>query len=179
MQRSDKILCLFTAEFPYGNKSETFLETEILFLSKGFREVHVFPSVKSKFVRVLPANVKVIDDFSNLNFSKKKKLAGMFGSPFLLLRILSYEMRDKGFLRVLRNRNVLFEYLSTQLIIGKKLLNYLLRKMGFRRLATSTKLLSLRRVSKSRTGSIRSLVVERKGLCLWARSTMVSFFLKT
>lgn len=52
------ILALYTSSFPFG-KSETFLETEILYLSKAFEEIIIIPFQKSGAQRTLPANVKV------------------------------------------------------------------------------------------------------------------------
>jgi hypothetical protein len=56
----DKLI-LFTSSFPFGNK-ETYLETEIDFLSKYFETVEIYPHYYnhgSKIQREVPENVKV------------------------------------------------------------------------------------------------------------------------
>ena len=53
-------LVFLTAGFPYGNH-ETFIETEILFLSKHFSTITIISNdVKSDFRRKTPENVKVL-----------------------------------------------------------------------------------------------------------------------
>ncbi|MFA7272773.1 MAG: glycosyltransferase [Crocinitomicaceae bacterium] len=54
-------LVLFTASFPYGKK-ETYLETEIIYLSKSFNKVEIFPHYynnKDISCRIVPENVIV------------------------------------------------------------------------------------------------------------------------
>lgn len=56
----NKTICLFTAEFPYGQQ-ETFLETELAFLSEKFDEVYIVPLFKHSSLRFLKfKNVKVM-----------------------------------------------------------------------------------------------------------------------
>jgi glycosyltransferase involved in cell wall biosynthesis len=54
-------LVLLTATFPYGDKSETFLETEIEVLADRFERVLILPSHRDRGVRELPANVEVVE----------------------------------------------------------------------------------------------------------------------
>ena len=54
-------LVLLTAEFPFGNKAETFLETEIEILAERFRRVFVLPSHRSEILRPLPANATLVE----------------------------------------------------------------------------------------------------------------------
>jgi len=54
------ILILFTAEFPFG-KGETFLETEIDYLSKGFDKVIIITrGIADSSTRSVPQNVKLV-----------------------------------------------------------------------------------------------------------------------
>ena len=52
-------LVVYTASFPYGT-SETFLETEISYLSEKFNEVFIIPSFGNGAKRSVPGNVNVI-----------------------------------------------------------------------------------------------------------------------
>lgn len=73
-------LVLFTLEYPYG-KAETFLESEIRFLSEQFAHVYAVPT-SNKFAvgeRITPENVIVVDDIAEVN--RKFTLASF--SPFL------------------------------------------------------------------------------------------------
>ena len=55
-----KKLNLFTYHFPYGNQ-ETFLETEIEYLSNEFDKIYIYPrEYTSHRKRVLPPNVDVV-----------------------------------------------------------------------------------------------------------------------
>ena len=77
------VLILFTAEFPYG-KSETFLETEIDYLSKGFDEVIVISrSGKDKSPRSVPNNINLISVRAELSSQEKfKAIFNVFDSRF-------------------------------------------------------------------------------------------------
>lgn len=54
-------LVLLTSAYPFGNKAETFLETEIEVLAERFRRVHVLPSHRVPQVRPLPPNVELVE----------------------------------------------------------------------------------------------------------------------
>jgi len=75
-------LLLLTDSFPYG-KGETFLETEIRFLSEGFETVHLFPLHGKGAVRTQFPNVVVHEPF--LSFHPKRQslkllLNGLFNT---------------------------------------------------------------------------------------------------
>jgi glycosyltransferase involved in cell wall biosynthesis len=55
-----KDLILYTESFPYGS-GETFLETEIRFLSDCFNRVYIIPAKISGNKKVVPSNVHVLD----------------------------------------------------------------------------------------------------------------------
>jgi glycosyltransferase involved in cell wall biosynthesis len=54
-------LVLLTAAYPFGNKSETFLETEIQVLADRFVRIDVLPSRREQGLRPLPPNVDVVE----------------------------------------------------------------------------------------------------------------------
>ena len=92
-----KTLILIPAGFPYG-KSETFLETEILYLSEAFEEVTILcPKPKDTNVRELPSNCKV--DFYTKELTpidKVKSLGGLFSSStWKEIKIISKTYKPK------------------------------------------------------------------------------------
>lgn len=126
MESNDKTLALFTSQFPYGKVSETFLETEIMFLSAFFSHIILFPlSKEADFSRELPLNARVDDCLNEVSFSPWKKLKSLIIHPRIVVKTLTSEIKSKGFTGVLRNRRALLDYLSQQLIyhtiLGKKL----------------------------------------------------------
>lgn len=54
-------LVLLTSAYPFGNASETFLETEIEVLAERFRRVYVLPSHREPGVRPLPPDVELVE----------------------------------------------------------------------------------------------------------------------
>lgn len=54
-------LVLLTSAYPFGNASETFLETEIEVLAERFRRVYVLPSHRESRVRPLPPGVELVE----------------------------------------------------------------------------------------------------------------------
>jgi hypothetical protein len=70
-------LILFTADFPYGT-GETFLETEIVYLAKGFDEVKIVSqNTSSTECRSLPENCSV--ERINLSISAADKIKALLG----------------------------------------------------------------------------------------------------
>lgn len=53
------VLTIYTNSFPYG-KAETFLETEIKYLSINFREIFIVPFRTDPGIRTVPGNVRVL-----------------------------------------------------------------------------------------------------------------------
>lgn len=66
-------LILFTNTYPYG-KGETFLETEIDFLSKAFQQVIICPRYQPDKIRTVPDNVRVVDIYRHNSEYGKMKL---------------------------------------------------------------------------------------------------------
>ena len=54
-------LVLLTARFPFGNKSETFLEAEMEVLAGRFGRIFVLPSSREAGVRPLPSNAELVE----------------------------------------------------------------------------------------------------------------------
>lgn len=83
-------LIIFTNNFPFGD-GETFLETEVSYLSHSFDTVHFFPLFygKSRLARVLPANITFSEPFIKIDSLKKKGQLSLYGlfnlSPFFPL----------------------------------------------------------------------------------------------
>lgn len=84
-----KILILFTTAFPNvkHNKSETFLESEIHFLSKKFKHIYIFcssPKIVDNYD--LPQNISVITHNNKLSFLRK-----VFSLSFFLSKVFFKE----------------------------------------------------------------------------------------
>jgi|SRR5690554_2372375 len=112
----NKTLFLFTSEYPYGNKSETFLETEIKYLSKGFEKVFIIPSRTLESKRDLPENVTVKTSYSNLIFSKKARIIHLIKNPAVLTYAIYTEFKSKGFRKTVKNLKFLLDYFAQNLI---------------------------------------------------------------
>ena len=91
-------IILITRQFPYGG-NETFLETEIKYLSKHFDSVTIYPSTMCERVRVMPANVKVNNLIAE-EYSKRIKWIFRtllsFDMYFTLLRYMKQVKRGKS-----------------------------------------------------------------------------------
>ena len=77
------LLILITSKFPYGNQ-ETFLETEIIYLSRKFSKIIILShELKSKKNRLLPSNVFVYKIRYNPKlFEKIKSIRYLFNKKF-------------------------------------------------------------------------------------------------
>lgn len=118
MENRDRLL-LFTSSFPFGKK-ETYLEKEILFLAKNFREIEIYPyyyNQKDISKRNVPSNVFVhnpafpISKFGRINLFFK----GIFQEPkiyiffkeFFRFRVYKSNVTSKRWLFGV------FDYIST------------------------------------------------------------------
>ena len=112
---NNNILLLFTTAFPNvkHNKSETFLEIEIGFLSKRFFHVYIFCS-SPKFVDnyELPKNISVITHIDKLSFLRK-----VFSLSFFLSKVFISEYL---FVRKTLNLPITFYKLKVMLIEWSK-----------------------------------------------------------
>lgn len=113
---ANKTLHLFTAQYPFGNKSETFLETEIKYLAEGFDQVIIYPSSKTSGVRPLPKNCEVNEIFCSAPVTKLQKIGLLVRFLRLTLLALNYERKDKGFTIVWRGRKILLDIFGTELL---------------------------------------------------------------
>ena len=113
MLEKNKVLHLFTSEYPYGEKSETFIETEIIYLSEYFEKVIIYPKTRRKTVRNLPINVTVNSFRSELNYSKKNKLVCFLSFFKTSMLFLKEEFVSK---KKIVGIKFILDYLSIQLI---------------------------------------------------------------
>jgi len=123
VENKNKILYLFTAQFPYGVANETFLETEILYLSKAFRKVYIIPLSKSGYLRQVPTNVLVKDWVIDCSNSKTKRFFSLLKNPILVSKLIFSEIKDKGFAKTMSNLYTLFQYAAYQLPVSKQLIH--------------------------------------------------------
>lgn len=102
------ILLLFSSGFPYGNR-ETFLETEILYLSDSFDEVRIISAGKEVTpMRQLPGNVSV--RHINVQISPQDKLNALFQ------RFNSTYEEERRFIRGKYKRNLSSGIIKTMLV---------------------------------------------------------------
>lgn len=116
MQKSEKTLYLFTTEFPYGNSKEIFLETEIQYLAKSFKEVHIVPLVKKDFKRLMPDNIIVENWFADENVTLRSKINALIKNPLLTTQLLFSELTSKGLPAIFRGKKELLNYLAYEII---------------------------------------------------------------
>lgn len=82
MIQNNKTLILFTSAFPYG-KSETFLETELPYLSQAFKKVFIIHNEVNETKREIPSNIELVHFPYNLTSNEKKEaLKEVFSSSF-------------------------------------------------------------------------------------------------
>jgi glycosyltransferase involved in cell wall biosynthesis len=107
-------LYLFTIEFPFG-KGETFIENELIFLSKEFLEIKIFPlKGNGEIKRLLPDNAQVINLFQNYSGLKSKPVDYLYA--FFKMIPVFYLSHKKN--KFLKNWFYLYSYLRS--IINKK-----------------------------------------------------------
>ena len=66
-------LVLLTSQFPYGNK-ESFLEDELLYLSKSFKYIYIFATSDASTIRKVPDNCQIISLPKFVKFKSNKLL---------------------------------------------------------------------------------------------------------
>ena len=122
-------LILLTARYPFGNKSETFLETEIEILAQRFSRVFVLPSHREEGVRPLPANAPVVemDWLTEPSGSAKIRALGSASAASVMLRTIRnshnwrpYLSRGRMYLDILA-RNLLKARSLAELIQTQRL----------------------------------------------------------
>ena len=118
---ANKVLHLFTAEYPYGFKSEPFLETEIWYLSDKFKWIYIYPNQKSEGMRVLPENCTVRNVNTAESPDKLKKIYLLIASPFTAAKVAGSEIKDKGWGSFWKYKKMYFDLLATQLFIYSRL----------------------------------------------------------
>lgn len=115
-------LYFFTASFPYGIKTETFIETEIRYHARAFKKIYIIPLHKeSDFIRQVPENAEILDFLIEYNITKKNKLLAGFFNPILSAQILISEISSKGFFNFIKNKKVFLDVLFTQLCLAQKI----------------------------------------------------------
>ncbi|MFW5872629.1 MAG: glycosyltransferase [bacterium] len=112
----NKTLILFTDYFPYS-KTETFLETEILFLSKAFEKVIICPRKHADSIREMPENIEV--DAVLYQSEQKSKISLYFHGVFFIIKSLFLFIRV-GFFRNFTHTGTLKSIKYTGLIAVRK-----------------------------------------------------------
>jgi glycosyltransferase involved in cell wall biosynthesis len=128
--KNKEILLFFTLQYPYGQKSETFIENEIGILATEFKHIIIFPRERDgEFIRPLPGNVEVNDLLVNrtavINYKKF-----FFKHPFALLKAIQVYLYtlivDKNRISYLRNGYFIY-YLANAIKDSIVVKNFLLK----------------------------------------------------
>jgi len=94
--RKRKNLILFTSCFPFKH-GETFLETEISYLSKAFDKITIIPIVKGENKRPLPENIFVDIRYTNINKNSFERIKKVFNKSSFF-KNLQFSLRYNRFL---------------------------------------------------------------------------------
>ena len=101
MENRRDVLVLLTATYPFGQKSETFLDDELPVLARHFARVIVVPSQREEVVRTMPEGV--VCDTSLADVSRERGSREILKRPLFVLRqyalALSEESRPQAYLR--------------------------------------------------------------------------------
>jgi len=100
-----KTLFLFTDSFPYHTR-EVYIETEILYLSKHFKKIYIFPINVSGVARPVPDNVEIINIHQSV---ANERVKYFFKSFFLTLKIY-LDLKNKKVARSGFKKNMLLTY---------------------------------------------------------------------
>ncbi len=144
-----KNLILFTVWFPYGIK-ETFLESEIEYLSRSFEKVTIIPSFVDEKKREVPVNVEVDIGFAIQHSSIKLALWSLvtqytykeiIKNPAILFsvqklqRLLSFTGRGVALFRHLKKKygaeNIFYSYWINGAVFASFLYNNKVQKIDY------------------------------------------------
>ena len=120
---AQKSICLYTKSYPYG-KGESFIESEIKFLSETFDMVYVFPLSIEGECRLMPRNVQVIDlakEFGCVNF--RKTIIGNLGA---ISRLFFQEIKYKRIYK--KEYKIKFDFIVSVFSKANNLSSYLSEK---------------------------------------------------
>jgi glycosyltransferase involved in cell wall biosynthesis len=110
-----RILKISTRQFPYG-KSETFLETEILYLSLAFDQIIIYPTTKDVSIRNVPENVLVNNLIADEYQKAFKWTTGSLFTSFFYTTLFKY----RRLLSSLPKVRALMKYIVSFNIYNKK-----------------------------------------------------------
>lgn len=123
-----KTLYFFTRHYPYHEHGEAFIEREILFLSKEFEKIIIFPSNKHKYCRKVPVNVTVNDLFIDNTASFSSGFTLYIQNFFLLLITVLTEIKSKGISNFFKNIEKYLRLLLIQLVRYDRMKKFLEEK---------------------------------------------------
>ena len=120
---AQKSICLYTKSYPYGT-GESFIESEIKFLSETFDMVYVFPLSIEGECRLMPRNVQVVDltkEFGCVNF--RKTIIGDLGA---ISRLFFQEIKYKRIYK--KEYKIKFDFIVSVFSKANNLSSYLSEK---------------------------------------------------
>lgn len=118
----DKHLYIFTAEYPFLRK-ENFLEDEIVYLAKEFKQITIIPLSGSGCPRAIPVNCVVDNDLCKGRL--KKIIFGIFG----ILRVLPQYLNEYFSLGIYRSPSKTKSLLFNMIICSYYMQSNVIRKL--------------------------------------------------
>ena len=117
---ANNYLYLFTSEYPYGN-SETFIETEIKYLSIKFDEIIIFPYNKGNHIRILPDNVSVFEGYLDNDCKNYSTLKTLFKNFIFFINVFFCELKfvKKDWLSITSHISSTLRYIYKSNILNK------------------------------------------------------------
>ncbi len=122
------ILVIFTSTYPYGNKAETFLETEIKYLSSQFKKIYIIPSGKeSNQIRKTPYNIECVDILIQSVLKNKNKY--FIKNLLTVIHVYFYTIFKKGNLKYyVKNFKIYLDILIQEIWKSKCILSFIREK---------------------------------------------------
>jgi colanic acid/amylovoran biosynthesis glycosyltransferase len=126
-----KKLFFFTRHYPFHEIGESFIEREILFTSKEFDEIIIYPSNKHSFIREVPANVRVDETIINSKTNGAFHILTMYFMHIgLWSPVFISEIKERGFLHFGKNFLKYVRLMNIQLVRYDVLKSIALRNGG-------------------------------------------------
>lgn len=124
---NNRVLYFFTASFPYSN-GETFIETEILYLSKEFDDIYIIPlfAYHSINIRNIPPNCKVINPIIQNRW--QHYFIGLFGFKTLKVYVSDFA-KNKVYKKRNRLKDIVLDFCTTNTILQSNTLSKILNKI--------------------------------------------------
>jgi glycosyltransferase involved in cell wall biosynthesis len=118
----NNVLFLFTNEFPFGLKSEIFLEKEIIFLAKKFDKIIIINKISAHdTIREIPENCIIHQLKKHEQRKKISKFLICLLNLNLFVNVLKIEIKDKGIKKVISKIKFLSQLVYSDLLLKNEI----------------------------------------------------------